>query len=115
MSYVSSKRQAFLHNACRSFNYFVLVKLLCDFSLRTSDELKLVLPGLDVLGFGFLVFLLLLLNRLYVCLNLHHILFDSLNTFHLFFVDFSLQIITPAHLPRPVLAALSEYESFPDV
>lgn len=113
MSYESLKRHAFLHDACRSFNYFVLVKLLCDFSLRTSDELKLVLPGLDVLGFGFLVFLLLLLNRLDVRLNLHHVLFDGLNTFHLLNVDFSLQIITPTHLLRPVLVVPFESESFP--
>ena len=114
MSYESLKRQAFLDNASRSFN-FVLVKLVCDFSFRISDELKLVLLGLHDLDLSLPVFQFLLLNGLHIGLDLNFLLRESLNTFHLGLINFTLQNKAEKSLPRPALVVPSELGSFPGV
>jgi hypothetical protein len=56
-----------------------------------------------------------LLNGLHIGLDLNFLLRESLNTFHLRLINFSLQNKAKTSLPRPALVALSELGSFPGV
>lgn len=65
------------------------------------------------LGFVFLFFQYLFLDRLLVGLHFDFVLILLLQTFHLFLIDFTLQNKAMSNLPRSALTVVSEFGSFP--